>query len=252
MNGMIYQLSGDFTQECYDLFECQTTIGLADASTAQIDINLFAPGFNKIGYGRITGFAACVKADEIDDNCPPDSNFEVISESVWADSTLYMARLEMINGTPPYQFVDNDAQKFYHTQWGEDVFYLGVIPDSVDLNLSIYDVNGCQFDIASISRPVEDFDTEPADTTISAIQNLPLLGTLDIFPTIFSNKLTVQFEEPIQGLLTAYNLTGQTVATWDLRQVQNQSLDVGQLPTGNYVFALETEEGVYTRLAIKE
>lgn len=259
-NGLLYELSGGLEIQCEFITDCQfQTIELVDGETGEFELSLSTfPEFDKIGFGQVKGFAACVKADEIDNDCPPDNNFEVIVESVWADSTLYMVRMEMQGGIPPYQFVDNDVQKFYHTQWSEDVYYLGAIPDSVDLNISVYDVNGCQFDIASVSRPEMDFnemtqtDTTITDTTIAAIQNLPLFGRLDIFPTIFSDQLTVQFEEQTQGKITAFDLTGRTVGSWNLQQVQNQSLEVGQLPAGNYVFALETEKGVYTRLAIKE
>lgn len=246
-NGMIYVLSGDFTQECYDLFECQGTIVLIDASLGEFEISLYAPGFEKVGHGQIEGFAACVKAEEIEDNCPPDSEFMVTSTSVWTDSTLYMAKLEMTGGTPPYRITDNSVDKFYHTQWDEDVFYLGVIPDSVDLDVTVYDFNGCRADFDIVSKP----DT-PFGEDISAIENLPILGDLDIFPTIFNDYLTLQTKEQTQGVLTAFDLTGKAIATWDLETQNTQDISVGQLPIGTYVFALETNEGIYTRMAIKE
>jgi len=77
------------------------------------------------------------------------------------------------------------------------------------------------------------------------------LGDLDVFPTIFSESITLQSEETVTGQLTAFNLSGQAVGSWKVNG-GTQSFSVGQMPAGTYIFAFETKEGVYTRMAIKE
>ena len=246
-NGVYYSFSGDFNVDCGALFECQQqTYELTDASNALIEVNMLKAATQEIvGYGRGTLFAACVKLDNIESNCPDNSEFATTATSVWADSSSYMVKLEMENGLAPYRIVDNSVNRFYQFQWDEDVYYLGAIPDSVELDVSVFDFNGCEVRFTELAKPT-------GEDPLAAIQNLPLLGQLDIFPTLFSTQLNLNIEEQTEGTLTAFDLSGQALASWEAQEINGKSLQVSHLPVGTYVFALETPTGIYTRIAIKE
>jgi len=248
---MVYVLEGGFNVECYDLFECQGFIIVPDADVVNMQLKLYGPGPTTFAQGQISAQAACVKLDEIESDCPPDSNFVVTATSQWSDSTVYLVKLEMEGGTPPYKIADNDAQLFYHTQWNNDLYYLGVIPDSVALDISVFDLNGCRFDFPNIQRPEQDFGEVEDTTDINAIEKIVLANSLSIYPTIFDNQITLDFEQNKAATLTVYSIDGQQLAQWEVIG-QKEVFTTTHLAKGTYIFTLETNDEVRTRIAIKE
>lgn len=253
--GLIYVLEGGFTAECYDLFECQGFILVPDADVVNMEVKLYGAGPTTFAQGQISAQAACVKLDEIENNCP-DDNFTVTATSEWADSTVYMVKLEMEGGTPPYKIADNEAGLFYHTQWENESYYLGIIPDSIDLDVSVFDFNGCRFDFPNLQRPEQDFGevmdtTGMGNDTINSIESIVLANNLSIYPTIFDNKITLDIDQDQQGWLTVYTIDGQRVDQWEINDLTT-AFSTSHLAKGTYVFALETEGKILTRIAIKE
>lgn len=248
---LFYEYVGDLSKECFDLFECWGVIAVPDADIVVIQLQLSQFGTENIfGQGKISAQAACVKLDEIENDCPPDANFNVTATPEWADSTLYMIKMEMEGGTPPYKISDNDAGLFYHTQWENDVYYLGAIPDSVELNVSVFDINGCRFDFPVLQRPVEDFG-EMVEDTMSSIEKIVLANDLFIYPTIFDHQITLDLLQNKPGKLTVYSIEGQQVAQWDVNG-QKESFATSHLANGTYIFAFETEDEILTKIAVKE
>lgn len=143
-----FELAGDLNIECYTLNECQGFSNYQEGNLAQVFIyKKSLPDMELQGYGSITGELYCVKSDLTAIYCPDslDFNLSATYEKIpLDDSDSHMLKIEISGGSPPYSIRDNNTDDFfYKIGIPESTYYLGAIPDGVELDIDIIDINGC-------------------------------------------------------------------------------------------------------------
>ncbi len=150
-----YELAGDLSIECFALNECTGFSNYQEGNQAQVLIyRKSIPSQEVIGYGAITGELYCVK-DLATDLCPDSLNFNVSAtyEKIpLENSDSYMLKIEIADGTPPFAIKDNNTDDLYYKIGHPDYtpYYLGAIPNGIELDLDIVDIHGCAASILSI------------------------------------------------------------------------------------------------------
>ncbi len=139
----------------------------AEGTPLFITFKKFDADDNLIAYGEINELSPpCTKGSN-DNECPPDSNFEVEAELVYFED-YYFIQYNMNNGVKPYQIYDNILGQFYQASVNDDVFYLGSFPYSFNLNSTVIDAQGCnQTFLISAEPPIPGTDTGGSESTTS-------------------------------------------------------------------------------------
>jgi PKD repeat protein len=74
----------------------------------------------------------------------------------------------------------------------------------------------------------------------------------NLYPNPVSAHLTVEFKQPISGLLTVMNLQGQHLESRDIVNENAVDLDFKSYPAGAYVLRLTTESGTVSETIVKQ
>lgn len=168
--GLFYEYEGDFSsngEPCLSYSECGGTLSFAEGS--QVDIRFLKKSINEegvIAIGQVNVNPDCLKADTTVLECPPDANFTVNATRIEM-SNGYMLKLEMLGGTPPYNIIDSDQNLFYNYYYPDSIYYLGLVPSDVELNIAVSDNNNCIYEVEEIVSCINDWNIVEQNTTRS-------------------------------------------------------------------------------------
>lgn len=158
--GLYYTYEGDFDnngEPCLSYSECGAVLSFSIGGFTPIDIRCLqktVDGDELMALGKIDVFyntnIFCLLNDSIysSEVCPINSNFKVDVSRIEKDNG-YMLKLEMSGGEAPYSIIDLDEELFYAYRYEDDVYYLGLIPNDVELNLAVRDYNNCIFNLTT-------------------------------------------------------------------------------------------------------
>ncbi len=182
--GFFYDITGalDIGDLCFTIDECQGAVDFSDATSLEIEFwKKMVPFDNPsvVGYGQIQAFPVCTKQDTSTTQCPPDSEFAVTAQKIERDDEYHMIKLDMIGGTPPYDIFDEQRQLYYRLNHPNDTYYLGVIPDDVELILTVRDslnctalvvgVEGCNDTYNLLTTP-SSYDCDAQDMAVGSVE----------------------------------------------------------------------------------
>ncbi len=165
--GLYYEYEGDFSsngEPCLSYAECGGTLSFAEG--AQVDIRYLKkslPDGDLVAFGQVNVNPDCLKADTTVLECHPDTNF-IVNATKIEMSDGYMLKLEMLGGTPPYNIIDSDQNLFYSYYNPDSVYYLGLVPNDVELNIAVSDNNNCIFEVQDIVSCVNDWNIVEMNT----------------------------------------------------------------------------------------
>ena len=262
-----YELGGDLNIECYTFNECRGYSNYQEGNLAQVFIyKRSIPDQELLGYGSIKGMLDCVRSTEYFCTDSLNSNLSATYEKIELEgSDSYMLKILFEGGTPPFSIMDNDTDSFFYKIKHPDrsPYYLGALPNGVDLNLTALDRYNCSAPILSIPDTIMPVDTMDVVDTIgtgfSFINNHfncegnDFTSGFKVFPTFHSNDVNLQFclASESKVSLFAYDVNGQYLdAVIEDRVLAGGTHQVPfyteRFPLGVYFYVLEV--GGYTRV----
>ena len=239
--GIYYQWGdGDINndQPCFLPGECNVFLTITDANYVEIRMWKYDTDGDTLGYSLFDIFLSCLKApdDTSEIQCPVGTEFAYTVDTL-TNGNAYMLKIGFEGGTPPYFVYDEDRSLFYTTEYMDDVYYLGAVPDSTSLNLLIYDVNNC----------IADKVGEDPGTPISALGGIERIEEFTVFPTVHQNEVQLGFDLLDAGEvhIEAFTLDGRSLGTVVDRQYKGQgyhqmTVNTSDFANGVYLFALST------------
>ena len=257
-----YQFGGDLNIECYTLNECQGFTNYLDGNIANISIyKKIIPEQTVIGYGFLTVSLDCVRAVEYSCIDSLNSNLSATYEKIELEnSDSYMLKILFEDGTPPFSIMDNDTDSLFYKIKHPDrsPYYLGAIPNDVDLDLTVIDRYNCSapiLNIADTTMPIDTMDIVDTIGTGFSFNHFNCGGNdFRVFPTFHTNNVNLQFclASESQVSIFAYDVNGQYL---DI-VMEDQFLEVGThqvpfytggFPLGMYFYVMEIG-GKYTQV----
>lgn len=243
--GYYYIFTGDFEQVCLEFPECQALLLIPPNTNAVVNVTKYNPAGEEIAYGRLKVKAlcrSCVGPDAGTFCDPVTSDLAVTPEAVPLDTSFYMMKLGLTGGIPPYRIFDSANNLYFDDEIYDSLYYLGAFPDSLVLDLIVFDAVSCDFTLDSLHQysglmepqdtMVENPDTMQMDTVISSLAVLDIANvtdeTLKIYPTITntsnnanqsSQSIYIEFEidgqllESTTADLKVYNLNSGSIRT---------------------------------------
>ncbi len=253
-----FELGGDISVECFTLNECQGFRNYQEGNEAQIEIyKKTIPDQNVLGYGIVKAKKYCVISTDIA-HCPDslENNISATYEKILLeDSASYMLKISIKDGISPFSILDNDTDSLYYVinHQGYEPYYLGAIPNGVDLDLSVIDINGCSAPILNIADTLFIEDTISVVDTIMSLYNLPtgfdcVESNFTVYPTFHNEKLNAQFclEYFSTVTINIFDINGQYVDTVMDGEPLNEGthnvpIYLKSISTGVYFYTLEIE-----------
>lgn len=275
VEGIYYEMTTGFNNICEELTDCQPFLVLGDEDNLLLDVYKKNLEGDTLGFGRLIVQSQCLSCQPAQSapNCPLELPLATNTNILELENS-YMLEVEMLDGTPPYRVFDNNYQLYYEDNIDSTRFYLGGFPDTLSLDLLVYDFWGCkaailhnpmEVDTTVMDTTVMDttvIDTTVMDTTITdtttALFTIEKGNELRIQPTLFDQETLIYLPyetESIKGIrLTTIN--GSTFVLEENRdwvRVNGQILRLqnNQLPKGLLYFSVETTEEIFIGKGVK-
>ncbi len=220
--------TGNFNDEIEDAGQFISFIE-SEGTPILLQMSKFDADGNLIAYGEINELSPpCSKGTE-NDNCPPDSNYNVDSDLIYFED-YYMVKYTISNGTKPYKIYDNLLGQFYNASVNTDEYYLGSFPYETFLNTTIIDANGCNLTfIISAEPPGTSGGGTDSTTSDTEIKN----NDYSIFPNQFqlNQNQYINISVPNGGFFTLdfVGINGQVLDKVDFQALAN----------GTYAFPID-------------
>lgn len=270
--GIYYEMTTGFNNICEELTDCQPFLILGE------DDNLFLDVYKKnldgdiLGFGRLIVESQCLScqppqvAGECPNNLPLAQNTEILEQE-----NGYMMQIEMLEGTPPFRVQDVNYNLFYEDGIDSMTFYLGLFPDTLDLNLIVYDFWGCK--AAILYNPMV-IDTTMMDTTVTDTMAMDTTMTdtttalftltqekddrLRIQPSLFEDEVFIYLPYNVENTLqiNAITTNGEILVLeqnedWTLVNGQTIRLQTSEIPNGLLYFSVTTDRGMLIGKGVK-
>jgi len=249
--GIYYELSNGFNTICTELGECQPFLTIQGGNDLAIDITKRNTVGDVLGYGRLLIESFCLSCQPLSASVNCDMNVELSMKMtrVPSDEGYYMLYAEMNDGVAPFRAFDNNYGLFYEDGIYESPFYLGRFPDSLEMDLTIFDAMGCRARIDKNSIINWESDTMQMDTVVSSIQEISS-ESIKLYPTIFTNEITIETSIDFNQIVIT-NANGELVYRETGLQGNNIRIATEALPSGIYFIGLQNETNRVVKRAMK-
>lgn len=277
--GIYYELGNGFTTVCAELVDCQPFLEIVEDQDLTLDVYKKNLDGEVLGFGRLLVESQCLSCQpqQSTNNCPSGDGLELTFEKQEQENG-YMVKINLSNGTPPYRVFDQNYELYYEDGIGDSTFYMGLFPDTFDLNLRVSDFWGCKANIEIIntidSMMVDSMvmdsmnmdstvmDTMVIDTFSASIQNLSFQQTtaLPLYPTLFDQQVNIALpmnvaNSPIQQF-SAISMDGMVIDLlqnnkWQINHTEFIELNAAYLPSGLWYFLIEMEGQRFVAKGVK-
>jgi len=159
------------------------------------------------------------------DSCDFNVVYQQFNEN---EKNGYILKLEMENGSPPYSVFDIDNEGYYEYDYKDEELYIGIIPDTIGLNLLISDKYSCTH---SLNIPPLIFQGN--NNVVSRFQNINAWK--------YSNNIKIENLEKADFEVELYNINGNLFYSQKNNRLNELNINTSDFQEGVIIMRLKNE-----------